>query len=318
MNRFRSIVVGAGVVSVLTVPLFFSAMPAQAKQCSAERPSNARTYWSYRLIDGRKCWYEGKPMLSKSLLQWPTARTAQTNPRRELDGLPASQYNLLDAQASISNDPDAKPKPKAIPEIVDGSPARTSKGTLTPDDLRAWGNSMAAMTADPVLTVLDRWPDAELPQHRSKSAPVEQTSAMNTRAIMMVTIVFMALLAMLVTTFRRVGGARRGGGASLLANDLTWRQLEFTPDQLAKGSPLMMDTRSEMPLQFSSDPIRMSLESRKLAIVGQALERMSHFLLTRMISVTSPGGRTDSVEDNRAILRQVRYYRAASGCPARH
>ena len=19
------------------------------------------TYWSYRLIDGRKCWYEGKP-----------------------------------------------------------------------------------------------------------------------------------------------------------------------------------------------------------------------------------------------------------------
>lgn len=264
MNRFRLIVVGAGLVSVLTVALSFLATPVQAKQCSTERPSNARTYWSYRLIDGRKCWYEGKPMLSKSLLQWPAARTAQTNPRREPDGLPASQYNLLDAQASISDDPDpdAKPKPKAMPEIVDGSPARTSKGTLTPDDLRAWGNSMAAMTADPVLTILDRWPDAELPQHRSKSAPVEQTSAMNTRAIMMVTIVFMALLAVLVTTFRRVGGARRGGGASLFANDLKWRQLEFTPDQLPKGSPLMMDTRLEMPLQFSSDPIRMSLESR--------------------------------------------------------
>ena len=44
---------------------------AQAKQqCSAEIPSSKHGYWSYRLIDGRKCWYEGKPMLSKSLLEW--------------------------------------------------------------------------------------------------------------------------------------------------------------------------------------------------------------------------------------------------------
>jgi hypothetical protein len=258
MYRFQSIVLGAGVVSALTVALFLSATPAQAKQCSTERPSNARTYWSYRLIDGRKCWYEGKPMLSKSLLHWPEAQTAQAKPRREANVLPASQYNPLNAQASISDDPNAKPKP----EIVDRSPARTSKGALTPEDLRAWGNSMAAMTADPVLTILDRWPDAELPQQRTKSAPVEQPSAMNIRAIMMMTIVFMALLAVLVTTFRKVGGARRGGGSPLLARDLTWRRLEFTPDQPAKGSSLMMDMRLEMPLQFSSDPVRMSLDSR--------------------------------------------------------
>jgi hypothetical protein len=262
MNRFLSIVPGAGVASVLTVALFFSATPAQAKQCSTERPSNARTYWSYRLIDGRKCWYEGKPMLSKSLLHWPAAQTAQANPRREANALPASQFNLLNARASISDDPNANPKPEIKPEIVDRSPARTSKGTLTPDDLRAWGNSMAAMTANPVLTILDRWPDAELPQQRTKSAPDEQPSAMNIRAIMMVTIVFMALLAVLVTTFRKVGSARRGGGSSLLASDLTWRRLEFAPDQPAKGSSLVMDMRLEMPLQFSSDPVRMSLESR--------------------------------------------------------
>ena len=262
MYRFQSIVLGAGVVSALTVALFFSATPAQAKQCSTERPSNARTYWSYRLIDGRKCWYEGKPMLSKSLLHWPEAQTAQAKPRREANVLPASQYNPLNARASISDDPNAKSKPEIKLEIVDRSPARTFKGALTPEDLRAWGNTMAAMTADPVLTILDRWPDAELPQQRTKSAPVEQPSAMNIRAIMMVTIAFMALLAVLVTTFRRVGGARRGGGSPLLASDLTWRRLEFTPDQLAKGSSLMMDMRLEMPLQFSSDPVRMSLDSR--------------------------------------------------------
>jgi len=262
MNKFRWTVLATDIVCVLTVGFFFSATPAQATQCSSERPSNARTYWSYRLIDGRKCWYEGKPMLSKSLLHWPAAQAAQTNPRREPKVLPASQNKLLDARASVSDDPDAKPKPEIKPEVADGGSARTPKQTLTPNDLRAWGNSMAAMTAEPVLTILDRWPDAELPQQRTRSAPDEQLSAMNIRAIMMMTIVFMALLAVLVTTFRKVGGARRGGGSPLLARDLTWRRLEFTPDQLAKGSSPMMDMRLEMPLQFSSDPVRMSLEPR--------------------------------------------------------
>src|SRR5216683_4706182 len=42
------------------------------QQCSAAMPSNPHgQWWSYRLIDGRKCWYEGKPGLSKSLLEWP-------------------------------------------------------------------------------------------------------------------------------------------------------------------------------------------------------------------------------------------------------
>ena len=82
MNRFRPIGLWADIVSVLTVAFFCSATPALAKQCSTERPSNAQTYWSYRLIDGRKCWYEGKPMLSKSLLHWPAAQTAQRIPAK--------------------------------------------------------------------------------------------------------------------------------------------------------------------------------------------------------------------------------------------
>jgi hypothetical protein len=209
MNKFRSIAWGAHVASVLTVAIFCSATPVQAKQCSAERPSNAKTYWSYRLIDGRKCWYEGKPMLSKSLLHWPAAQAAQTTSRRESSVRSASQPNPLNAQASISDDPDAQPKPAVKPEIVDRSAPRTSKGTLTPDDLRAWGSSMAAMTADPVLTILDRWPDAELPQHRNKPAPVAQPSATNGRTVMMATIMIMALLAVLMTTFRKTSGAWR-------------------------------------------------------------------------------------------------------------
>jgi hypothetical protein len=45
---------------------------AQAKlQCWAEPPPDPESHWSYRIIDDRKCWYEGKPMLSRSLLEWP-------------------------------------------------------------------------------------------------------------------------------------------------------------------------------------------------------------------------------------------------------
>src|ERR1043165_3628071 len=133
MNRLRSVVIGAGIASSAVV-FSVSATAAQAKQCSAERPANARTYWSYRLIDGRKCWYEGKPMLSKSLLHWSAVLTAQAGPRRgELNIVPENHYNLLDAQASISDDPETRPKPGANPETADSGLAGTPGRSLTPD-----------------------------------------------------------------------------------------------------------------------------------------------------------------------------------------
>jgi hypothetical protein len=229
MNRLRSVIPGAGFVIGLAVAFSFSATPVQAKQCSAERPSNARTYWSYRLIDGRKCWYEGKPMLSKSLLHWPPTRTADNDSRRELNIVPANHYNLLDAQASVSTDLEAKSKPEAQPESADSSPAPTPGRPLTPDGLRLFANSMASMT-EPVVKILDRWPDEEMPQQQTKSTPVEQPSPTNSRTIMMVAIMLMALLAVLMTTLRRARGSRPGGGTLLLGySDLTWRRPKFEP-----------------------------------------------------------------------------------------
>ncbi|WP_143271550.1 hypothetical protein [Bradyrhizobium mercantei] len=58
---------------------------AQAKQqCNAAMPPNPREYWSWRLIDGRKCWYEGRPMLSRSLLEWPVRVSTQSRPSEKL------------------------------------------------------------------------------------------------------------------------------------------------------------------------------------------------------------------------------------------
>jgi hypothetical protein len=92
-----------------------------------------------------------------------------------------------------------KPKPEA-------SPVQTpAERTLTPNDLRTYANSMAAMTSEPILTILDRWPDEELPQHRTKPTAVQEPSMMNTKIIIMVIIIFMVLSAVLieVTVHRR-------------------------------------------------------------------------------------------------------------------
>ena len=72
------------------------------QQCVAAMPANPQgQWWSYRLIDGRKCWYAGKPMLSKSLLEWPTKAPPEPGSREEaadvvIAGTPG---NPLDAHA---------------------------------------------------------------------------------------------------------------------------------------------------------------------------------------------------------------------------
>jgi len=50
------------------------------QQCSV---SAGQGYWSWRMIDGRKCWYEGKPMLSKAMLEWPAESAAQPDTKAD-------------------------------------------------------------------------------------------------------------------------------------------------------------------------------------------------------------------------------------------
>ncbi len=50
---------------------------AQIKECSVKPPSSAGGHWSWRLIDGRKCWYAGKTVIAKSSLRWAAAAPAR-------------------------------------------------------------------------------------------------------------------------------------------------------------------------------------------------------------------------------------------------
>ncbi len=76
---------------------------AQAKQACSVAAAPNHGYWSWRMIDGRKCWYEGKPMLSKSMLEWTTP--AETPPERDVARGPEGKAgDPLDAQAYVPDD----------------------------------------------------------------------------------------------------------------------------------------------------------------------------------------------------------------------
>ena len=60
-------------VGIVMIAVFLSSN-AYAIDCLANLPQKRTGHWSYRIIDGRKCWYAGKAMISKSMLRWPAAK----------------------------------------------------------------------------------------------------------------------------------------------------------------------------------------------------------------------------------------------------
>ena len=173
------------IVAIAVVLLLSPAVAHASKDCmtKAEARNVYRTSYLYWHGKGR-CW-DASPRASHRLKKVAAARA-----------------NRVEA----SHKTKTRPKPEAKVEVVDPSPVPTGANrTLTSDDLRKWANSMAAMSSEPIVTILDRWPDEELPQHRTKPAAVADPSLMKTRTIIMVIIMLMALLAVLigVTVHRR-------------------------------------------------------------------------------------------------------------------
>ena len=77
---------------------------AQIKECVAS-PSNTQGQWSWRLVDGRKCWYAGKTAISKSLLKWPVAAPAQAKVVAAPVSVAAQKRSdPMDAQARMLDD----------------------------------------------------------------------------------------------------------------------------------------------------------------------------------------------------------------------
>ncbi len=75
---------------VLAIYLIFVGF-AMAIECK-ERPSGGRSHWTYRIIDGDRCWYPGHHMIPKSRLHWPD----EQKPNRKIKGDPV--FNAIRAE----------------------------------------------------------------------------------------------------------------------------------------------------------------------------------------------------------------------------
>lgn len=53
-----------------------------ATECSSAQGSR-NAYWSWREIDGRRCWYVGRPGRSKEQLRWPLRAREEAQPTSE-------------------------------------------------------------------------------------------------------------------------------------------------------------------------------------------------------------------------------------------
>ena len=59
---------------------FLGAPAASAIECKAEMPTTRNGYWSWRIIDGKRCWYPGRPGMEKANLQWPKSAPVVARP----------------------------------------------------------------------------------------------------------------------------------------------------------------------------------------------------------------------------------------------
>jgi hypothetical protein len=76
---------------------------ATAIECRTEAPSGASEYWSWRIIDGKKCWYPGRPGISKANLYWPKTGEPTTGQGRAFETVePYGPPSLPDLESDLS------------------------------------------------------------------------------------------------------------------------------------------------------------------------------------------------------------------------
>jgi len=163
-KQFQSIALTAFIAALSSIEI----STAQAKQqCNAAMPSNPHgSWWSYRLIDGRKCWYEGKPGLSKSLLEWPSEASAQpASDEVAISTVPEKPLNPLDSQAWAPNPAPIEPDTFEARWVSIG-PRRP------PEDAASVTDAGPEVDDRPPLTKADRLP---LPYFDSRRAKMTRT-----------------------------------------------------------------------------------------------------------------------------------------------
>jgi hypothetical protein len=93
-------------------------------ECEPQRVTGDGRYWAYRIVDGRECWYQGRPGKPKNELFWdraPSARQPMDQPEAETKAEPPDEAETKaeppDAPSGLVAVPPEKPKTtEAMPE----------------------------------------------------------------------------------------------------------------------------------------------------------------------------------------------------------
>lgn len=103
--QIRLIFFAVCIAALAPIGMLTAQAKAQLRECRAS-PSKVQGHWSWRLIDGRKCWYAGKAMIAKSLLRWPAAAPAQAKVKvaPPVSVVTEKRSGPMDAQARMLDD----------------------------------------------------------------------------------------------------------------------------------------------------------------------------------------------------------------------
>ena len=103
--QIRFIFFAVCIAALVPIGMLTAQAKAQIKQC-VDSPSKTQGHWSWRLIDGRKCWYAGKTVISKSLLRWPAPAPAQAKVKvaPPVTVVTEKRSGPMDAQARMLDD----------------------------------------------------------------------------------------------------------------------------------------------------------------------------------------------------------------------
>src|SRR6478736_2538758 len=106
----------------IAVALLLISSAASATECQSS-PGQDGKWWSYRIVDGRNCWYQGRPGRSKDLLRWA----------RQSPPPVATRPDPGDSPPPAPPVPPQQPTETVTPKVVStvSIPARTSEAPQT-------------------------------------------------------------------------------------------------------------------------------------------------------------------------------------------
>jgi hypothetical protein len=128
-------------------------------ECEPQRVTGDARHWAYRIVDGRECWYPGRPGKPKNELFWghgttPSARQLVDQPEAETETEPPELPSHLVAAPPEKPQITETEPPELPSHLVAAPPEKPQTTEAMPEEWRA-------TAADQLLAFTCCWPELE-------------------------------------------------------------------------------------------------------------------------------------------------------------